>query len=60
MATAAALALRTAELGPFALFLVLLGVATLWLGYLREWTLLRWPVALLAETWCALRRRWRS
>lgn len=49
IATAAALALGTAELGPFALFLVLLGVATLWLGYLLEWTLLRWPVALLAD-----------
>jgi hypothetical protein len=47
--TAAALAVRTAELGPFALFLVLLGVATLWLGYLLEWTLLRWPVALFAD-----------
>jgi hypothetical protein len=49
LATAAALALSTAELGPFALFLVLLGVAALWLGYVLEWTLLRWPVALLAD-----------
>ena len=24
------------------------GVATLWIGYLRDWTLLRWPVALVA------------
>lgn len=49
LATAAALALATAELGPFALFLVLLGVAALWLGYVLEWTLLRWPVALIAD-----------
>jgi len=49
LATAAALALATAELGPFALFLVLLGVAALWLGYVLEWTLLRWPVALVAN-----------
>jgi hypothetical protein len=49
IATAGALALATAELGPFALFLVLLGVAALWLGYVLEWTLLRWPVALVAD-----------
>jgi hypothetical protein len=49
LATAAALALATAELGPFALFLVLLGVAALWFGYVLEWTLLRWPVALIAD-----------
>ena len=49
LATAAALALATAELGPFAIFLVLLGVAALWLGYVLEWTLLRWPVALIAD-----------
>lgn len=49
MATAMVLVMGTAELGPFALFLVLLGVTTLWLGYVQEWTLLRWPVALLAD-----------
>jgi hypothetical protein len=49
LATACALALHTAELGPFALFLVLLGVAALWLGYVLGWTLLRWPVALAAD-----------
>ncbi|HET7694472.1 MAG TPA: hypothetical protein VFK57_02090 [Vicinamibacterales bacterium] len=49
MATATALVVSTAQLGPFALFLVLLGVATLWLGYVLDWTLLRWPAALLAD-----------
>ena len=33
----------------FAVVLIGLGVAALWLGYDREWTALRWPVALLAD-----------
>lgn len=49
LGTAVALMLFTANLGPFASFLVLLGVATLWLGYVLEWKLLRWPVALVAD-----------
>jgi len=49
LGTAVALMLFTTELGPFALFLVLLGVATLWIGYVLDWTLLRWPVALVAD-----------
>jgi hypothetical protein len=49
MVTAIALAFATARLGPFAVFLVMLGVATLWLGYLLQWRLLRWPVALVAN-----------
>jgi hypothetical protein len=34
---------------PFAVVLIGLGVAALWLGYDREWTVLRWPAALLAD-----------
>jgi hypothetical protein len=34
---------------PFTVFLIGLGVAALWLGYDREWTVLRWPVALVAD-----------
>lgn len=35
---------------PFAVFLIALGVATLWLGYSPfRWILLRWPVALIAD-----------
>jgi hypothetical protein len=49
LATAGVLMLATEALGPFAMFLVLLGVATLWLGYVLDWTLLRWPVALVAD-----------
>jgi hypothetical protein len=41
--------LFSGELGPLALFLILLGVATLWLGYVLDWTVLRWPVALVAD-----------
>lgn len=34
---------------PFAAFLIALGIATLWLGYDREWTGLRWVAALFAD-----------
>ncbi len=37
------------NLVPGALYLVLLGVATLWIGYTRDWTGLRWPAALVAD-----------
>ncbi len=33
----------------FASFLIALGVATLWLGYDREWTMLRWVAAFFAD-----------
>ncbi|MBK5298956.1 MAG: hypothetical protein JJE40_17515 [Vicinamibacteria bacterium] len=33
----------------FASFLIALGVATLWLGYDLEWTMLRWVAALVAD-----------
>lgn len=50
-ALAAALAL-VATLGqavPLSAFLVLVGVATLWLGYERDWYWLRWPAAIVAN-----------
>jgi len=47
--TAPALALATGRLVPAALYLVALGVATLWLGYAKGWTFLPWPVALVAD-----------
>ncbi len=31
------------------LYVVLLGIATLWLGYVLDWHALRWPVALAAD-----------
>jgi hypothetical protein len=33
---------------PYSLYFTLVGVATLWLGYLREWRGLRWPMGALA------------
>ena len=44
-----ALLLKTGVMAPFAFYLIALGIATLWLGYVFGWTLLRWPVALAAD-----------
>jgi hypothetical protein len=52
--TAAALMIASGRMAPAALYLVLLGAATLWLGYVRGWTALRWPVALFADVVLAL------
>jgi hypothetical protein len=46
---AVALVVETGRLAPPLLFLVALGVATLWLGYVVNWVYLRWPVALVAD-----------
>ncbi len=48
-AVAALLMIATAELWPFAVVLVGLGVATLWAGYVLDWVALRWPVALVVD-----------
>ena len=55
MLTALTLILRVGEWAPYALFLIALGVGTLWLGYIREWRGLRWPAGFLAVI--ALARR---
>jgi hypothetical protein len=34
---------------PAEVFYIALGLGGLWLGYLKEWTLLRWPTALAAD-----------
>ena len=39
---------RLGVVAPYALYFIALGVAALWLGYLREWKGLRWPTGLLA------------
>src|SRR5204863_7647157 len=49
LATSIALAAATGALLPFALLLVALGTATLWIGYAFDWTFLRWPVAFAAD-----------
>lgn len=53
VATAFALMFGSDRMAPATLFLVVLGVECLWLGYVLEWRGLRWPVAALADL-CAL------
>ncbi len=47
--TGLALLAATGVVLPFGAFFIALGLATLWLGYEREWTLMRWLVALVAD-----------
>jgi hypothetical protein len=47
--TALALMIATGLLAPPVLYLALLGVAALWLGYVLDWVYLRWPVAFVAD-----------
>ena len=47
--TSAVLVLKTGVAAPFALYLIMLGVTTVWLAYAHGWTLIRWPVALAAD-----------
>ena len=47
--TALVLLLKTGVAAPFALYLIVLGVATMWLAYTYGWTAIRWPVALAAD-----------
>jgi hypothetical protein len=46
---AVALMIATGRMAPPLLYLVLLGVAALWIGYVIDWTYLRWPVALATD-----------
>jgi hypothetical protein len=47
--TAFALMLAAGRVAPPLVFLVLLGAATLWLGYVLDWHGLRWPAAAAAN-----------
>ena len=47
--TSGLLLAQTDAVAPYALFLIGLGVATLWLGYSLDWWGLRWPAALAAN-----------
>ena len=47
--TSLVLLLKTGVAAPFALYLIALGVTTLWLAYAYGWTAIRWPVALVAD-----------
>ena len=40
---------RTGVVVPHAFFLILFGVAALWMGYSLDWLLVRWPVAAVAD-----------
>jgi len=48
-ATAIWLMATSKVLVPGALYLVALGTAAAWIGYIRDWTGIRWPVALVAD-----------
>ncbi|MGE0462016.1 MAG: hypothetical protein AB7Q16_11665 [Vicinamibacterales bacterium] len=48
MVTGLTLMVRLGVVAPYSIYFTALGVGTLWLGYLREWKLLRWPTGLLA------------
>jgi hypothetical protein len=48
-ATALWLMATSKVLVPGALYLVALGTAAVWIGYVRDWTGIRWPVALVAD-----------
>ena len=47
--TGVALVVRTTAFPAYAAFFIVLGIATLWLGYDRGWYGLRWPTALIAD-----------
>jgi hypothetical protein len=49
MASAFGLAVATGWWASYTVLVIALGTAALWLGYLREWVFLRWPVAGLAN-----------
>ncbi|MFA6956044.1 MAG: hypothetical protein WC538_09255 [Thermoanaerobaculia bacterium] len=46
LALAPMMMLFTVAAAPFAIYLLGLGIVTLWMGYELDWHLLRWPVAL--------------
>jgi hypothetical protein len=39
----------TGEIAPYGLHLVMLAIMTYWVGHGREWWLVRWPVAIVAD-----------
>jgi hypothetical protein len=46
---AVSMVIITGRIAPYAAVLVLLGGATLWMGYLFDWFALRWPVAFVID-----------
>lgn len=47
--TTVALMPEATRLVPLLVFTIGLGIATLWLGYVRDWFALRWPMAVVAN-----------
>ena len=47
--TGVGLAVSTAAFVPFTVALAVIGVTAVWLGYLEEWVLLRWPIAAAVD-----------
>ncbi len=49
LGSALGLALGTGSWSAYTLLAIGIGIATLWLGYVRDWTFLRWPSAFVAN-----------
>ncbi len=47
--SAAGLAIGTGNWTAYTALAIAVGIATLWLGYTRDWTVLRWPAAAIAN-----------
>ena len=52
--TALLMAVGASTFIPYTLVVAIIGVGTLWLGYLNNWVLLRWPVAAAVNLMLAL------
>ena len=48
--SAVGLAIGTGDWTAYTMLAIGVGIATLWLGYTRNWTILRWPAAAIANT----------
>jgi hypothetical protein len=53
-ASACGLAIVTSDWVPYSVVAIGIGVATLWLGYVRQWVELRWPAAGIANFMVAI------
>jgi hypothetical protein len=49
LASALTLAIATGSWIAYTVFTIAVGIGTLWLGYTREWIVLRWPAAFVAN-----------
>ena len=49
LASALGLGIATEHWLPYTVLAIAVGLSTLWLGYVRDWVLLRWPAALVVD-----------